>query len=91
MGNAPHPLHGSADPRRVIYRFRRPFLFFFPFEPDGLFDRGEPFGPDRSFEPDGARRRRQAAAPTPMPTATTPPMIHAEKRSQTLRPALLVA
>jgi len=39
----------------VIYRFRRPFLFFFPFEPDGLFDRGEPFGPDRSFEPDGAR------------------------------------
>ena len=85
MGNAPHPLHGSADPRRVIYRFRRPFLFFFPFEPDGLFER------DESFEPDGARRRRQAAAPTPMPTATTPPMIHAEKRSQTLRPALLVA
>ena len=89
----------AGDP----YRFRRlpPFFFLFepdgpfergePFDPDGPFERGEPFELDRSFESDGARRRRQAAAPIPMPTATTPPMIHAEKRSQTLRPVLLVA
>ena len=85
------------------YRFRR--LRPFPFgpdrpferdeapEPDELFERGGFPEPDRPFDPDGARRRRRAATPIPMPmpAATTPPIIHAEKRSQTLRPALLVA
>jgi len=68
MGNTPRPLHGSADPRRGSldpYRFRRllPFPFFFPFEPDGLFDRGEPFGPDWPFEPDGLFERDESFEP----------------------------
>lgn len=63
MGNTPHPLRGSAGPRRGVYRFRWPFPFFFPFEPDGLFDRGEPFGPDRPFEPDGLFERDESFEP----------------------------